>query len=170
MGCGKSKIGRKLAPALGYALVDTDKLIEGLAGCTVAEIFAKMGEEWFRKTERKLIESVDKFSPDTVVSTGGGVPCFGDNMDLMNKLGTTVYLKRSPANIVSRISEHGRAKRPAISGMNDAQLLEYINKNLPAREPFYSKASLVIDCDAMDDDHIIEIIQRHIERTNNSNK
>lgn len=162
MGCGKSKLGRKLAPILGYKLLDTDRVIEERENLTVADIFAEKGEPWFRAQERAVLESLADYPDNVVVSTGGGLPCKGDNMTLMKSIGITVYLKRTPQNIVGRISEHGRWKRPAIRGMNDQQLLAYIEANLPGREPFYSQASLVIDCTAMSDEDIIEHIKLHI--------
>ena len=169
MGCGKSKLGRKLAPALGFQLLDTDKIIEEGVGMSVADIFAEKGEPWFRAQERAVLESLAEYPNDVIVSTGGGLPCKGDNMALMKEIGITVYLKRTPENIVGRISEHGRWKRPAIRGMNDEQLLNYIQTNLPGREPFYSQASLVIDCTAMRDEEIIEYIKRHITQYEKSN-
>lgn len=169
MGCGKSKLGRKLAPTLGYELIDTDKAIEASAGMSVADIFAERGESWFRAQERAVLESFANYPDNVVVSTGGGLPCKGDNMTVMKNIGITVYLKRTPQNIVSRISEHGRWKRPAIRGMNDEQLLNYIETNLPGREPFYSQASLVIDCTSMGDQDIIEHIKRHITQYEKSN-
>ncbi|MBE6209503.1 MAG: shikimate kinase [Rikenellaceae bacterium] len=169
MGCGKSKLGRKLAPALGYKLADTDKIIEEGVGKSVADIFAERGEAWFRAQERAVLESFANYPENIIVSTGGGMPCKGDNMELMKQIGITVYLKRTPQNIVSRISEHGRWKRPAIRGMNDEELLAYIEANLPGREPFYSQASLVIDCTAMGDEDIIEHIKLHITQYEKSN-
>lgn len=169
MGCGKSKLGRKLAPALNYKLLDTDKVIEGQVGMSVADIFAEKGEPWFRAQERALLESFANLSEDVIVSTGGGMPCKADNMSVMRQIGITVYLKRTPENIVSRISEHGRWKRPAIRGMNDEQLLNYIQANLPNREPIYSQASLIIDCSIMRDEEIIEKIKRHITQYEKSN-
>lgn len=170
MGCGKSKLGRKLAPELGYKLLDTDKIIEQAAGRTVAEIFAEKGEAWFRHRERVVLEWLAESSDNLVVSTGGGMACKGDNIEVMRRIGPTVYLKRSPANIVGRISEHGRWKRPAIRGMNDEQLLEYINRNLPDREPYYSQASLVLECDGLSDEQIMEQIKLHITEYEKSNK
>ena len=169
MGCGKSKLGRKLAPALGYKLLDTDKIIEEGIGMSVADIFAEKGEPWFRAKERAVLESLAEYHNDVIVSTGGGLPCKGDNMALMKEIGITVYLKRTPENIVSRISEHGRWKRPAIRGMNDEQLLNYIQTNLPEREPLYSQASLVIDCTTKCDEDIIEYIKKHIAQYEKSN-
>ena len=169
MGCGKSKLGRKLAPALGWELMDTDKIIEAGAEMTVAEIFEQKGEPWFRARERAVLESLAEYPNNVVVSTGGGLACKGDNMERMKQIGVTVYLRRTPENIVGRISEHGRWKRPAIRGMDDERLLAYIRENLPGREPYYSQASLVIDCTALGDEQIIEHIKLHITEYEKSN-
>ncbi len=170
MGCGKSKLGRKLAPALGYRLMDSDQVIEQAAGMTVADIFATKGEAWFRSRERMVLEWLADCKDNLVVSTGGGMACKGNNIEVMRSIGPTIYLKRKPENIVGRISEHGRWKRPAIRGMNDEQLLEYINRNLPEREPFYSQASLVVECTPLGDEQIIEQIKSHISGYEKSNK
>ncbi len=96
MGCGKSTIGRTVAHRLGVRFVDMDRRIEEAAGRTVAEIFAAEGEASFRAMERKFIEGLEGAGEDMVVATGGGAPCHGDNMDLMNRLGVTVYFKMTP--------------------------------------------------------------------------
>ena len=164
MGCGKSSLGRKIAARTGYGFIDMDKLIEQKCSASVSEIFATRGEQWFRNMERTTLEEFAGLSGDTVVATGGGVPCFSDNMHLMNSIGKTVYLKMSPQKIVGRISPAGRQKRPIIRGMNDEQLLDFIKRNLPQREPFYESSSLIIDCDTLGDQSIMDHIIHEIKR------
>ena len=92
MGCGKSSIGRPLAKRLGLKFVDMDTEIERRCGVSVQQFFADRGEEAFRRLERELLRELTS-AEDTVVATGGGVPCFFDNMELMNGSGVTVYVK-----------------------------------------------------------------------------
>lgn len=164
MGCGKSSLGRRIAARTGYEFIDMDKLIEQRYHASVSEIFATRGEQWFRDTERRTLEEMAGLTENTIVATGGGVPCFSDNMRLMNSIGRTVYLKMSAQKIVGRISPAGREKRPIIRGMNDEQLLDFIGKNLPQREPYYESSSIIIDCDTLGEQSVMEHIINEIKR------
>ena len=83
-------------------------------------------------------------------------------MEQMRGLGITVYLRRSPKNIISRLSPYGRQKRPKIRGMNDEQLLEFMTAHMAEREPIYSQADVVLDCDKMADNEVIDTILQKI--------
>ena len=91
MGCGKSTIGRKVAALMGINFIDLDKFIEERNFKSVPDIFAQEGELAFREKERQALLEVSQFE-DIVVGTGGGAPCFFDNMKLMNDAGITIYL------------------------------------------------------------------------------
>ncbi|MCC8019178.1 MAG: AAA family ATPase [Rikenellaceae bacterium] len=162
MGCGKTSIGRKVAAQASFRFVDMDREIEERCGMKVADIFQRHGEESFRRCEREFLENLAASEGDTIVSTGGGAPCHGENMELMNRLGRTVYLKMSPPKLVKRL-EHGREKRPKIQGMDDERLLEYIFHTLPGREEYYGKAHFIIDCDGATDDYICRHIAGYLE-------
>ena len=162
MGCGKSTMGHRVAKKLGYGFIDMDHDIEARTGMSVSEIFERHGEAFFREEERAAIERYAGMS-DMVVATGGGAPCSGDNMDRLNRTGTTVYLKMSPERIAVRLSSHGREKRPLLRGKNDAEVLAYIRERLPQREPFYAQAALLIDSEGVSDDYIAEHITTFIE-------
>ena len=107
-GSGKSSLGKRLQRALGLRLVDTDKLVERSEGATVADIFYYQGEEYFRCAERDVIESLVADGFEGIVATGGGLAVWRDNMERMNRVGTTIYLRRSPEQILSRLTEYGR--------------------------------------------------------------
>jgi shikimate kinase len=146
MGCGKSTIARGLARLSGWEYVDLDARVCELAGIeSVAEIFERSGEEEFRRLER---QAVDMLSPTsrTIVATGGGAPCYGDNMERFMALGTTVYLKMSPLALRDRLL-HVRVVRPKIVGMGPEELLDYVTTLLAEREKYYSRARVIIDCD-----------------------
>ena len=89
---------------------------------------------------------------------------WGDNMAQIKSLGLSVYLRRSPQNIMSRLSPYGRAKRPKFRGLNDEQLLAFMTTHMAEREPVYSQADVVIDCDAMSDDAVIDLILSNIRK------
>lgn len=142
MGCGKSTKAKQLASRLNCPVIDIDAVIVEREGKTIAEYFEIQGESGFRNLERETLRTYDY--PETcVVATGGGLPCFFDNMEWMNENGATVYLQMEPAQLVSRL--HNRQKRPLIKDMDDEQLLAFINTKLAERNPFYNKAKLIIN-------------------------
>ena len=158
MGCGKSTIGRKLARTLHLEFVDTDHRIEEREGATVIDIFHYEGEERFRTIEREVLEEVVATGQAAVVSTGGGLPAWGDNMARMNEVGRTIYLKRSAENIASRLSPYGRQKRPRLRGLNDEELVIFMREDMAKRDPYYSQAVQVIACEGKSDEEIIREI------------
>ena len=162
MGCGKSTIGRKIARYAYMRFVDTDSKVEQREGATVADIITNQGEEYFRTVEQAVLADTAA-DDDIVVSTGGGLPVWGDNMARIAQLGVSVYLRRSPKNIISRLSPYGRQKRPKFRGFNDEQLLAFMTTHMAEREPIYSQADIIIDCDTMSDNEIIELINREIK-------
>ncbi len=164
MGCGKSTIGRKLNQQLGWRVVDTDKIIEQNEGCTIAQIFESKGEEYFREAERGVVESLSQESEDCIVSTGGGLPIWGDNMSMLNNVGVTVYINRTAENIASRLSANGRYKRPKLRGLNDEELVAFMSENISQREATYKQAKLVIDAVPLSDDEILNTIIKYIKQ------
>ena len=163
MGCGKSTLGKKLAKRANYEFVDMDSLIEQREGATIADIFHYAGEEYFRQKERELIEKLGAADGNYVISTGGGVPSWQDNMERMNALGQSLYLRRTAKQIASRLSPHGRQKRPKLRGLNDEELVEFMTKNMAEREPFYAKATHIVECASCSDEEIIDAILSKIE-------
>ena len=137
MGSGKSTLGKVLARLLNYSFIDLDHYIEKKEGFIVAEIFSRYGEERFRELERLAIHETAQ-TGNTVVATGGGAPCFFDNMDFMNQQGITIYLKISPDNLCRRLAS-ARAHRPLLAGKNEDELQAFIKEKLKERTPFIKK-------------------------------
>lgn len=161
MGCGKSSLGRKVARRLGVRFVDTDSVIEEREGASISDIFQYEGEEYFRHLERSVIDEVADDADDVVVSTGGGLPVWKDNMETMNRVGTTVYIRRSAEQIASRLSPYGRQKRPKLRGLSDEEIVDFMTRNMAEREPYYARALHVLDTDGVSDgelaDRIVEL-------------
>jgi len=149
MGCGKTTFGRALASATGLRFIDLDFYIEQRFHATIREMFDSVGEEEFRKRERDMLHETGEFS-DCVISCGGGTPCFFDNIDYMNSHGTTLWLKASEEVLFSRLVRK-RGKRPLIANKTDNQIRETIASQLEARTPFYSKAKMAWQGDALED-------------------
>lgn len=168
MGVGKTTLGKALAKALDLEFVDLDLFIQARYQKSVSQLFSEFGEEWFRKTENQLLKEVGDFE-DVVISTGGGAPCFFDNMDYMNKQGKTVYLKAKPEVLAERLSSC-KEKRPLLHGKTDEELYEFVKFNMEKREPFYSKAQYISYSEELinreDIDKYIEIL---IEQLNTGN-
>lgn len=163
MGCGKSSMGRKIARRLGVEFIDTDALVERTEGAEIADIINYEGEEYFRECERKALEQVAEH-PDAVISTGGGLPMWQDNMERVLSLGLSVYIRRSPEQIMSRLSPYGRHKRPKFRGLNDEQLLAFMRTNMAEREPVYLRADVILDGERHSDDELIDEIMEVIRK------
>lgn len=155
MGCGKSTLGRRLARRLGVPFLDTDTLIEAREGASVSDLFRYEGEAHFREVERAVLEEAIAGNESAVVSTGGGLPVWRDNMERMNAAGRTIYLRRSAENIAGRLSPYGRRKRPRLQGLNGEELVAFMTRDMAERDPFYGRATLVIECDRLSDDEIV---------------
>jgi shikimate kinase len=143
MGSGKSTAGRKLASLLGWSFIDLDKRIEEHTSKTIPEIFSQKGEDYFRSIEAQLLRDLMTCT-NTVISTGGGTPCHGDNMDFMNEHGLTVYLKLTPAELNSRLSQ-SNGERPLIKDLEKGNLLSFIEEKLAVRKKYYDRSDIIVE-------------------------
>lgn len=154
MGSGKTSMGSLLAKQLNYDFIDLDAFIETKYHKTVSQIFAEMGESKFREIEHECLRVVGEFE-NTVISTGGGSPCYFDNMNYMNAQGTTIYIRLSPDQLALRLETSRAGKRPLLADRKGDELRQFITEGLLTREPFYSQAQLVL---TGTDEEIIEKI------------
>ena len=132
MASGKSTFGKELAKDKGLPFLDLDECVESREGRSISEIFAKEGEEYFRKREREILHEICNEADEFVLATGGGTPCFFDNMDYMNQEGTTLV-------IVDRLKRQ-RADRPLLAMYSDDELEFFVREHLESRLSFYLKA------------------------------
>ena len=142
MGSGKTTIGKKLANYLKYEFIDLDKLIESKAGMSIVNYFELHGEGAFRELERDTLQKTE-FPENVIIATGGGAPCFGDNMEWMNKNGLVAYLSLTPKALASRL-EHSKTDRPLIRHLKGDELIDFISSKLHDREVFYNQAKYVV--------------------------
>lgn len=157
MGSGKSTVARKLAARLGFTTYDTDVLFEERFRISIQQFFDKYDEPLFRKLERNLLKETLFFN-NAVIATGGGTPCFYDNMDWMNAHGTTVYLKLSPQSLARRLSEAKR-KRPLLKEKSNLDLMEFVNNHLRQRNIWYSQAQHIVKGESVDLDQLVRLLQ-----------
>lgn len=157
MGSGKSTAGKKLAASLGWNFIDLDRKIEERAGKTIPQIFSQEGEAHFRMIETEVLKNTSPLSK-TIISTGGGTPCHGDNMDFMLATGLTVYLKMTPEQLANRLLESS-GERPLIKNIPDDQLHDFIEKKLASREKWYRRAKVIIEGINLDISNLTLIIR-----------
>jgi shikimate kinase len=156
MGSGKTTVGRVLSRRLGFDFLDTDKEVEKLAGMSLRNLFETSGETTFRELERQVLHTTSKLEK-TVISTGGGTPCFFDNMDFIKQNGVSVYLMLQPASIVNRL-ENSKNPRPLVHRLSSSELQAYVETELEKRKKFYNNADYVIKAESVSIDQIISFL------------
>lgn len=144
MGSGKSTLGGWLAARLHVDFVDLDRLVEAYEGMPIPAIFAQRGEEAFRVAERRALLDFCQQGRRVVVSTGGGAPCYRDNLLHMQRAGTTVYLQLAAEELATRL-RGVQAERPLLAGVLPEALAGHVGTMLAVREPYYSQADLVVE-------------------------
>ena len=149
MGAGKTTVGKALARELGLPFYDLDWYIEERFRRTIPQILAEKGEEGFRRIEQHVLHEVAEFE-DLIISSGGGTPCFFDNMEYMNRQAMTVYLKATPETLFQHL-KMGKTERPLLKGKTDEELIDFIRSSLATREPFYSRARYTLDISPLND-------------------
>ena len=143
MGAGKTTLGKALAQALDVPFIDLDWYIEERFHRSIPELFAERGEDGFRTVERNMLHEAGEFE-NVVMATGGGTPCFFDNMDYMNAQGHTVFLD-VPVETLFRRLQGSTQQRPILHGKTDDELRTFIGRALAQRLPFYSRARYRFD-------------------------
>lgn len=143
MGSGKTTIGKKIASATGKLFVDLDREIVAHIGMSIPEYFNKFGENNFRELECTFLKKQQGIN--AIVSTGGGTPCFYDNMQWITDNGIAIYLKHNPKSLWSRLIKSDVNKRPVLKGLNGEELLTFIETKLQERSPYYEKSQIKID-------------------------
>ncbi len=167
MGAGKTTIGKKLAKVLDIGFIDLDKFIESKYHKTIPDIFAEYGEEQFRKLENSALKEVSEIE-DVIISTGGGAPCFYDNMELMNKTGLTIYIRATPEELTSRLRA-SKTIRPIVASKKDGDLVTFISEHLSERELSYIRADILFDTEFLASKEDIDItVDRMVKEIKNN--
>lgn len=162
MGSGKTRLGRLLASSLGFQFLDLDEAIEAAAGRDIPALFQLKGEEEFRRLEAKCLRQTESVQR-AVIATGGGTPCFHENMDWLSRHGVVVYLHAEVGTLVQRLLPE-REKRPLLQAMDPDQLPAFVESKLKEREPFYLRAHFQLDLTDGDNDRTVEQFSAYLQR------
>lgn len=160
MSSGKSTIGRKLAYRFGMEFIDTDEAFEAKYKISIADFFEKFGEQKFRELEKQLLIEVLQTN-NKIISTGGGTPCFYDNMQLINNMGFSVFLKLHPNSIFERLI-HSKKQRPLLKNLSHDELKDFINKYLVIREKYYNLSHIIIKSENIKVNDLIEELRKRL--------
>ncbi|QDP86020.1 shikimate kinase [Chryseobacterium sp. SNU WT5] len=157
MGSGKSHISKVLSKKTGLKLIDLDHQISLQNNSSIAEIFEKRGEIYFRKEERQILEQCLNSETACILSLGGGTPAYYDNMKIINEKSTSIYLQTNIKNLTERLLLH-KNKRPLIAKITNENLPEFIAKHLFERQPFYSQAKYTVNTNSKTPEEITDEI------------
>jgi len=147
-GSGKSYWANKIRAALNFNAIDLDTEIEKRFQTSIPDLF-EISEENFRIKEKEVLKNIIKnallFNQPTVIASGGGTPCFYDNLARMKTCGKVIYLQSSIENIMKRM-DHYPQIRPLLSKENE-ELKQQLIILEEKRKPFYEQAHLILDAD-----------------------
>ncbi|KQC29527.1 shikimate kinase [Flagellimonas eckloniae] len=147
MASGKSSIGRLLANDLDIGFIDLDEYIESEMQKSITTIFSEKGEIFFRKLEHEMLDKVLHENESVVLSTGGGTPCYGENMKtILNNSDHSIYLQLPVLTLANRISNE-KDQRPLVKNIENKDLPEFVGKHLFERRQFYAQAKHILDCE-----------------------
>jgi shikimate kinase len=141
-GSGKTTLGREIAKRLGFRFYDLDHLIEAKAGVRISNIFSEKGEKYFREMESEVLLSCLKKGEPFVLSTGGGAPCFNENMNLINQYAISVYLEVPLTQLLVRLTGGQVQKRPLFNGLETGEIVLKLKSMYELRHPFYEQAKI----------------------------
>lgn len=143
MGSGKTHWGQLLANKLQLPFYDLDTIVTEKEGKTISDIFAEKGEEYFRYKEKESLEELVTEREQFILSSGGGTPCFFNNIEFMKKNGKVVWLNTSVDILKQRLIKERKA-RPMISDVGEKELRSYIIRKLGERKMYYEQADLMV--------------------------
>lgn len=141
-GSGKSTFGRQLAQELGFPFLDLDQQIEEKYLKKIPEIFSIYGEGNFREWETETLSGLLDRDSSFILASGGGAPCFNDNMELINSKSISVYLDVPLESISQRLQASKVQNRPMFQGLDQGEIILKLKSLLVSREYFYNQAKI----------------------------
>ncbi len=154
---GKTSIGKKLAEKLELHYIDMDKCFENKYITSISEFFNTYGEKRFRELEKKILIGLIK-KEDTVISTGGGTPCYLNNMEIIKQSGISIYLKMSVDSLMKRIL-NSKTNRPLLNDVKEEKLENHISNQLSEREKYYKQSDIIVNNENTSINEIVALIR-----------
>ncbi len=158
-GSGKSTIGKSLAQKLNYSYFDMDDVICAQEEKTIEEIFAGNGENYFRELEHSILHDTFELK-NTIISTGGGVPCYFDNITEMKKHGLTIYINPTVEELVNRLFGQGGENRPLLKGKSHKQVVDFIETKYKERAPYYEQARIICNTNKLKPEDLLKQLKK----------
>jgi len=157
MGSGKTYWGKQLSEKLKLPFFDLDEQMESSEGKTINQLFAENGEEYFRLLEKDTLHIITESHESFIMATGGGTPCYFNNIDYMNKAGTTVWVNTPVEVLYERLAKE-KVNRPLLKNLDDTQIKGFILKKFSDRKIYYEQAEILMDEEGKNIDKIVERI------------
>ena len=157
MGSGKTHWGRQLSAKLQLPFFDLDTVIVGKEKQSVAEIFARQGEEYFRYQERDTLEEITHDQESFILSCGGGTPCFFNNIEFMKKSGKVIWLNTSIDVLKDRLSKE-QTSRPLIRDIDGHELRRYIIRKLSERRMYYQQSDVTVNEESITLEELLKLL------------
>ncbi|MBK7762026.1 MAG: shikimate kinase [Bacteroidetes bacterium] len=161
MGCGKSFWGRRLAPIYNLPFFDLDEVIETSEGKSISTIFEEIGEEAFRELEKFHLHNIIQHHSKFIMSTGGGTPCYSDNLQLMNAKGISIYVKASPEFLANNLRNEIH-QRPLLANISEMELENFIERKLLERKSLYEMSTYIVEANSVNEIIFGDIILQYV--------
>ena len=158
-GSGKTTLGRKLSAALKIPFVDLDHEIEKRETISTQLIFKKFGEQYFREVESAVLKTWCNRTGSFVLATGGGTPCFFDNLEVINQAGKSIFIDVSASEIAKRIMKSDKSERPLFANVEKDAMKDRIEFMRSQRLPFYKQANVTVQGDEINVEHIMKLLE-----------
>jgi len=158
MGAGKTQLGKAIAETLNIRFINSDSEIEQHTGMSIGQIFEQYGEDYFRNLEKDFLGTFD-CKDSFVLATGGGTPCYNEQMAVLKALGTTVYLQCSNETLFARLKNE-RDHRPLIAGLSDDELREAIDYRMAQRDKIYQLSKIILP----ENEHTVQALSQHLHQ------
>ncbi|HEY9361926.1 MAG TPA: shikimate kinase [Chitinophagaceae bacterium] len=157
MSSGKSHWGKLLSRKLDIPFFDLDDQVVSSEGKSINDIFIENGEEYFRQKEKEILHIISESHDTFIMATGGGTPCYYNNIDYMNQAGLTVWISTPVDTLFKRLVKE-KEHRPLIKNLTDVQLKNYIIKKFSDRKIFYEQAAVIIEEEDITEDAFVSQI------------
>ncbi len=158
MGSGKSYWGKVIAAMIGYRYVDMDELLIQEEGKSINQIFEENGEQYFRDKETEILNTSFLWKDKFVMASGGGLPCFNNNIETLNKQGITIWINE-PVEILCQRLLKEKDHRPLIKKLTNEGLKTFLEKKLAERTPYYNQANFTVTSEDLTETFIKQLIK-----------